>query len=79
MENKKRYINVFTTVFNSDEKEVQSYSMDGTEAWDSITHLSLITEIEDEFDLMFDSEDILDLRSFNKGVEILKKYDISIE
>jgi acyl carrier protein len=47
-------------------------------AWDSVTHLSLMTEIEDEFDIMLDSEDILEFTSFEKGKRILKKYNIDL-
>ena len=43
-------------------------------AWDSVAHMTLIAALETEFDCMLDMEDILDLSSFGKAVEILNKY-----
>lgn len=40
--------------------------------------MSLVAAIEDAFDIMMDTDDIVDLSSFAKGIEILKKYDIEI-
>jgi acyl carrier protein len=40
--------------------------------------MSLITVLEDEFDIMIETEDIIDLSSFEKGMEILRKYDVEI-
>jgi len=48
------------------------------ETWDSVGHMSLIAELEDVFDIMMDTDDIIDFSSYEKGKEILKKYDIEI-
>lgn len=47
--------------------------------WDSIAHMALVTEIDDVFDIMLDTDDVLDISSFAKAKEILTKYDISFE
>lgn len=39
--------------------------------WDSVGHMGLIAAIEDAFDIMMDTDDIIDLSSFEKGKEIL--------
>ena len=45
--------------------------------WDSVGHMGLISALEDAFDIMMDTDDIIDLSSFEKGMEILKgNYDI---
>ena len=44
--------------------------------WDSIGHMHLINALENAFDVMLNAEDILDFRSFEKGKEILRKYDV---
>ena len=46
--------------------------------WDSVGHMRLMAAIEDAFDIMLDTEDILDFGSFGKGKEILLKYDVTI-
>jgi len=44
--------------------------------WDSVAHMALVAEIDDQFDIMLDTEDVLELSSFAKAKEILAKYDI---
>ncbi|MEE1131335.1 MAG: acyl carrier protein [Caryophanon sp.] len=44
--------------------------------WDSIAHMALISEIDDAFDTMLDTDDVLDMSTFAKAKEILTKYDI---
>ena len=39
--------------------------------WDSVCHMVLIAAIEDAFDIMMDTDDIIDLSSYEKGKEIL--------
>lgn len=45
-------------------------------AWDSLAHMTLIAEIDDQFDTMLDTEDVLDMSTFAKAKEILAKYDV---
>ncbi|MGN1195992.1 MAG: acyl carrier protein [Acetatifactor sp.] len=40
-------------------------------SWDSVGHMGLVAAIEDAFDIMMDTDDIIDLSSFEKGKEIL--------
>lgn len=57
--------------FDADLVEVGS-----TPDWDSVGHMELITALEDAFDIMFETEDILRFTSYVEGIEILKKYDV---
>ena len=41
--------------------------------------MSLITAWKEAFDIMMDTDDIIDLSSFEKGKEILIKYDVEFE
>lgn len=45
-------------------------------AWDSVGHMGLMAMLEEEFDIMIDTDDIIDFSSYEKGKEILKKYDV---
>ena len=38
--------------------------------------VSLISEFEEVFDIMFDPEDIMEMTSYTKGKELLAKYDV---
>ena len=46
------------------------------EQWDSIGHMSLISDLEDKFKITFETDDVVDFSSYKKGKEILKKYKI---
>lgn len=46
------------------------------EQWDSTAHMLLIAQLEDAFDIMFDTDDIIDMSSVGKAKTILAKYDI---
>lgn len=45
--------------------------------WDSVGHMTLIANLEEAFDIMMETDDIIDLSSYEKGIEILSsKYGI---
>ena len=46
--------------------------------WDSIAHMSLISELESKFSISIETDDVIDFSSFEKGKEILKKYKINV-
>jgi acyl carrier protein len=46
----------------------------GTALWDSVGHMTLIANLEDSFDIMMDTDDIIDLSSYEKGKEILSTH-----
>ena len=54
-------------------------AFDSIPEWDSVGHMRLIATLEDTFDIMFETEDIMDFGTFKIGKDILKKYDIEIE
>lgn len=75
-----KYIEIFVNVFEVDKSELNdSFTFKATEKWDSLAHMTLITELEDNFDIMFETEDILHFGSFTNGIKILKKYGVDIE
>jgi len=77
MSNLERYENVFIKVFSFD-KVSGNPKRGETPSWDSIGHMQLISEIEDVFNIMLDTEDIIGIDTYENGKEILKKYDIKI-
>ena len=46
------------------------------EKWDSLAHMSLIATLEDEFDVMIDTDDVINMSSFGEAVKILSKYGV---
>jgi acyl carrier protein len=48
------------------------------QGWDSVGHMALIAALEESFDIMMDTDDIVDFSSYEKGKAILKKYNVTI-
>lgn len=68
---------VFKEALELDETiNIEALVYNTIEEWDSIGHMTLVAEIEDEYDIMLETDDVLDLSSFEKAIEILKKYDV---
>ena len=44
--------------------------------WDSVAHMTLIAAIEDEYEIMLDTDDIIDMSSVAKARQILAKYGV---
>lgn len=42
--------------------------------WDSIAHMSLIASIEEEFDILIDTDDVIGMSSFARAKEIVASY-----
>lgn len=42
--------------------------------WDSVAHMALVAAIEAAFDIMLDTDDVIDMSSFTKAQEILDSY-----
>lgn len=79
MTNLEKYNKIFCEKFSLNEGfDTENVKLNETEDWDSVGHMNLITAIEDAFDIMMETEDILSFVSYQNGIEILKKYDVEI-
>jgi acyl carrier protein len=52
-------------------------SQDNLEAWDSMTHLILVTELEESFNIQIEEEDILTMKTVSDIKNILTKNSVS--
>tara|TARA_Y100000590_G_scaffold333599_1_gene379522 strand:- start:4 stop:246 length:243 start_codon:yes stop_codon:yes gene_type:complete len=74
-----KYSEIFKKSLNiNDEKFSKNLKYNEIDEWDSIGHMALIAALEEEFKISFETDDIIDFSSFEKGVEILKKYKINL-
>ena len=78
MTNLEKYNNVFVENLQECEDQLATLKYQGVELWDSVGHMTLVAALEDAFDIMMETDDIIDLSSYEKGKEILKKYDVEI-
>jgi acyl carrier protein len=49
------------------------------EHWDSLGHMALVAEIEEAFEIMLETDDVIGLSSYPVAVEMLKtRYDVAL-
>ena len=78
MTNLEKYVKAFSEALEVPEGDVPALKDGESDQWDSVGHMTLIAALEDAFDIMVDMDDIIDLSSFEKGKEILRKYDVEV-
>lgn len=79
MSNLDKYKQCFISSFTLDENAFKNkIEYNAIPEWDSIGHMAMIAELEEVFDISMDIDDIIEFSSYKKGIEILKKYEISI-
>lgn len=74
MEVQERVIRTFSEVFNIDENKIKlADTMENIEFWDSIGQLQLIMNIEEEFGIKLSTDDIVQIDSVEKCVDVVKQ------
>ena len=73
MTNIEKYTNAFVEALGISADQVEGLEYQAVSEWDSVGHMSLIAVIEEAFDIMMDTDDIIDFNSFEKGKELLSK------
>ena len=75
METKDRVIKTFSEIFNVDVQQIKlTDTMEDIESWDSIGHLQLIMSIESMFGIKLNTEEVLQINSVEKCVDIVSKH-----
>ena len=79
MTNIEKYKKAFTESLGINLKDLKdSLKYNDIPEWDSIGHMTLMSNLEDVFNITIETDDIVDFSSFKKGIEILKKQKIII-
>ena len=79
MENSQKYKSIFLQSLGIGEDEFnEEIKYNEIPEWDSIGHMTLMSGLEEEFNITIETDDIVDFSSFKKGKEILEKYKIKI-
>lgn len=66
---------VFRETFDLDTSTaVDDLAYQGIPAWDSVGHMRLVAAIETAFDLMLDTDDVIGLSGFAKGLDIVGRH-----
>lgn len=78
MTNKEKYNQAFMESLEVTVDELEGLEYQAVPTWDSVGHMGLVTELEDAFDIQFETDDIVDFNSYEKGIEIMKKYGVEV-
>ena len=79
MTNKEKYAQVFIDSFSITSDQLNDNLVyQGVQQWDSIGHMGMVAALEEAFDIMMETDDIIDFGSYSKGIEILAKYNVVI-
>lgn len=78
MTNLETYTQAFVEAFGIPAEQTLTLTYQCIKEWDSVGHMGLMAALEEKFDIMMDADDIIDFSSFDRGKEILKKYDVEI-
>jgi len=65
---------IFSNVFEVDITEVDNIEYKSVEAWDSIGHMMMISELESEFGISIEMDDVIVISKISECIDILKKY-----
>ena len=79
MTNLEKYNNAFTKVFAVETTVLNdNFSKESVNEWDSVHQLNIVANIEEDFDIMLEPEDIMEFTSYEVGKNILSKYNIKL-
>jgi len=76
MTNLEKYNQVMCDSLQVSAEQLPGLKYQDVELWDSVGHMTLVANLEDAFDILMETDDIIDFSSYEKGKEILAKYDI---
>ena len=77
LSNIEKYENAFMESFDIEKKVLnEELKYESIPEWDSVGHMTMISNIEEVFEIVMEMDDIIDFSSFEVGKEILKKYKI---
>jgi len=77
MTNIEKYTQAFVDAFSVDAEQAKTLKFQDIPAWDSVGHMGLVSQLEEQFGIMMEPDDIVDLNSYEKGKEMLaSKYGV---
>lgn len=76
MTNLEKYSKIFAETLNVSQEKLVGLKYQDVQLWDSVGHMTLVAALEEAFDIMMETDDIIDFSSYEKGMEILKKYGV---
>ena len=80
MDNKEKYKSIFIESLAIDRSKFnENIKYNEIPEWDSIGHMTLMSGLEEGFNIAIETDDIVDFSSFKKGLEIFGKHKIEFK
>ena len=80
MDNKEKYKSIFIESLAIDRSKFnENIKYNEIPEWDSIGHMTLMSGLEEGFNIAIETDDIVVFSSFKKGLEILGKHKIEFK
>lgn len=77
MSNEEKLIATFAETLEIERTQVvDELTYNSIKQWDSVAHMALVAALEETFDIMLDTDDIIDMSSVAKARDILGKYGV---
>ena len=73
----KKYEDVFIKSFSIEKNKLKNLKYNDIPEWDSIGHMTLMSSLEEVFNVSLETDDIVDFSSYKVGLKILDKYKIN--
>lgn len=64
---------IFSDVFDEDITVTETTTSSDIEEWDSLTHITLIAEVEDAFGMHFAMKDVLSMQNVGEMADIIER------
>lgn len=76
MSSTQQYNAAFIETFHVAETDLPELKYQAVVAWDSVGHMQLMAALEEAFGIELEIDDIIDFSSYEKGKQILAKYQV---
>lgn len=74
MSTKERLKSVFAQALDLDPAtKIEELRYRDIDKWDSLGHMALVAAIEDEFDVQFDTDQVIDMSAFKVAYDMLRE------
>ena len=71
-----RLMKAFSHALGVENVDLETLEYRGIDEWDSVAHMALVGELEGEFDIMLDANEVIGMSSFKKAREILADHGV---
>ena len=69
---------IFSETLGIDKQRVvDGLEYNSIKEWDSVAHMALIAALEEAYDIMLETDDVIDMSSVGRAREILAKYSVT--